>query len=209
MGDSLKKQGAPDPLAGAKSRLKLEEAATKVKKTLSSVDEARGTAECVVEDYDLNCNVKRDVFEERCAEQMAKVNSLVASVLELANLTAKDLTFVEVVGGASRVPWVQRALREAFEGKELSTTLNADEAVAKGCAWQAAMLSPLIRLNPIPLKECGDVAIALEWEDSAKVEAEGSELIEGRRRLVVFDERSGPNVEAEVDIRCRGVLRLS
>merc|ERR1719356_2003818 len=95
---SMRKQGAPDPLDSAKARLKLEEAATKVKKTLSVVDEARGTAECVVEDFDLNCNVKRDVFEERCSEQMAKVSGLAARVLALANLTAKDLTYVEVVG---------------------------------------------------------------------------------------------------------------
>merc|ERR1719277_2985332 len=114
----------------------------------------------------------------------SKVAAVVESALAVSQLTEKDLNTIEVVGGCSRVPWLQRALRDAFGGRELSTTLNADEAVARGCAWQAAMLSPLIRLTQIPLKESGMQAVALEWQDSEAVEAEGSEEVaEGRRRL--------------------------
>eukprot|EP00927_Polykrikos_kofoidii_P030104 TRINITY_DN25967_c0_g1_i1.p1 TRINITY_DN25967_c0_g1~~TRINITY_DN25967_c0_g1_i1.p1 ORF type:complete len:974 (-),score=245.52 TRINITY_DN25967_c0_g1_i1:160-3081(-) len=206
---SLRKQGAPDPLTITKARLKLEEAATKVKKTLSSVDEARGSAECVVEDYDLTCDVKRAAFEEMCAPFMDKVSSVVERALTAAGVTLKGLTYVEVVGGASRVPMVQRKLREAFGDRELSTTLNADEAVAKGCAWQAAMISPLIRLEPMPVHQCGQFPIAFEWEDSTNVEAEGSFLVGSRRRLIIFDVMAGTNAEVDVSMRCRGSLKLS
>jgi len=208
--DSLKKQGAPDALASMKSQLKLEEAATKVKKTLSVVDEARGTAECVVEDYDLSCNVTRGQFEELCAPLAEKAKGVVERALASANLQPSDVNFVEVVGGVSRVPWVQRVLREGFGGRELSTTLNADEAVARGCAWQAAMLSTFVRLDQIPMREFGHLAIALEWDDSPTVEAEGSEALEGgRRRLMVFDACAGPGVKAEVGLRCKGTLALT
>mmetsp|Transcript_6729 Transcript_6729/g.12543 ORF Transcript_6729/g.12543 Transcript_6729/m.12543 type:complete len:1114 (+) Transcript_6729:56-3397(+) len=207
--ESLQKQGAPDPLGLVKACLKLEDAATKVKKTLSSVDEARATAECVVEDYDLTCDVKRSKFEKLCCPMYDKVKATVEHALSHASLQAADLTHVEVLGGACRVPWVQRALREAFGGRELSTTLNADEAVAKGSAWQAAMLSPLIRLNHLPLQECNQWAVALEWEDSLDVEAEAAETREGgTRRLLVFEARAGSHVETVVALKCRGPLRV-
>lgn len=207
--DTLKKQGAADPLQSVKARLKLEEAATKVKKTLSAVEEARGTAECVVEDFDLSCDVKREEFEEMCGVFAESAKAAVARALAIAEVTVKELTTVEILGGCSRIPWVQRCLREAFDGRELMTTLNADEAVARGCAWQAAMLSPLIRLQQIPLKESGTPAVALEWEDTEAVEVEGSELVgEGRRRLLVFEAHAGPNAEVEVGLRCRGKLEV-
>eukprot|EP00930_Biecheleria_cincta_P025855 TRINITY_DN18336_c0_g1_i2.p1 TRINITY_DN18336_c0_g1~~TRINITY_DN18336_c0_g1_i2.p1 ORF type:complete len:1009 (-),score=261.22 TRINITY_DN18336_c0_g1_i2:361-3387(-) len=207
--ESLKKQGCPDPISSVKARLKLEEAATKVKKTLSSTDEARGTAESVIEDFDLSCDVKRPAFEKLLEPWTDKIQKVVSGALRAARLEESDLTYIEVVGGVSRVPFVQRTLRDAFGGRELSTTLNADEAVARGCAWQAAMLSSLIRLNQIPLQECGHQGVALEWEDSEKVEADGSKLVNGRQRLVIFEPREGPNSVVEVSMRCQGTLNLS
>ena len=59
-------------------------------------------------------------------------------------LKREDIYAVEIVGGASRIPAVKERISKFF-GKELSTTLNADEAVARGCALQvcyAAILKP-------------------------------------------------------------------
>lgn len=42
---------------------------------------------------------------------------------------------MEIVGAASRIPAIKERISKFF-GKELSTTLNADEAVARGCALQ-------------------------------------------------------------------------
>jgi heat shock protein 4 len=50
-------------------------------------------------------------------------------------LKKEDIYAVEMVGGASRIPSVKERISKFF-GKELSTTLNADEAVARGCALQ-------------------------------------------------------------------------
>ena len=65
--------------------------------------------------------------------------------MESAGLTPEAITHVEVVGGSSRVPALLRALTEFFGGREPSRTLNAKEAAARGCALQAAMLSPPFR----------------------------------------------------------------
>lgn len=45
---------------------------------------------------------------------------------------------MEIVGGASRIPAMKERISKFF-GKELSTTLNADEAVARGCALQVQL----------------------------------------------------------------------
>ena len=50
-------------------------------------------------------------------------------------LKPEDIYAVEIVGGATRTPAIKQLVSKVF-GKEPSTTLNADEAVARGCALQ-------------------------------------------------------------------------
>ena len=61
----------------------------------------------------------------------------------IAELNKEDIAAVEIVGGSTRVPLVKQAVKQVF-GKEPSTTLNADEAVARGCALQVMQLKRLI-----------------------------------------------------------------
>lgn len=56
----------------------------------------------------------------------------------LLELKKEDIYSVEIVGGASRIPAIKERISKFF-GKELSTTLNADEAVARGCALQVLL----------------------------------------------------------------------
>lgn len=55
-------------------------------------------------------------------------------------LSRDDVYSVEIVGGATRIPAIKDKISK-FLGKEVSTTLNADEAVARGCALQVVLLS--------------------------------------------------------------------
>lgn len=55
--------------------------------------------------------------------------------MEQTQLKADDVSAVEIVGGATRIPAVKEKIAKFF-GKDVSTTLNADEAVARGCALQ-------------------------------------------------------------------------
>lgn len=64
--------------------------------------------------------------------------------VEASKLTVEQISSVELVGGSSRVPAVLRVFKDFF-GKEPSRTLNAKEAVSRGCALQCAMLSPIFR----------------------------------------------------------------
>lgn len=53
----------------------------------------------------------------------------------VAELSRDDVYAVEIVGGATRMPAIKERISRFF-GKDISTTLNADEAVARGCALQ-------------------------------------------------------------------------
>jgi len=53
-------------------------------------------------------------------------------------LSKDDIYSVELVGGSSRIPAVKELVKKIFD-REASTTLNADEAVARGCALQVGV----------------------------------------------------------------------
>lgn len=55
--------------------------------------------------------------------------------MDQIQLKSDDVYAVEVVGGATRIPAVKERIGRFF-GKDVSMTLNADEAVARGCALQ-------------------------------------------------------------------------
>lgn len=54
-------------------------------------------------------------------------------------LGVEDISSVEIIGGATRIPAVKERVAKFF-GKDVSTTLIADEAVARGCALQVTCL---------------------------------------------------------------------
>ena len=58
---------------------------------------------------------------------------------------------VEIVGGASRIPALKAIFEKVFN-KPVSTTLNQDEAVVRGCAIQCAMLSHTVKVRDIEVK---------------------------------------------------------
>merc|ERR1719245_469300 len=74
---------------------------------------------------------------------------------------------VELVGGMSRVPWVKQVCSEGFGGKELSTTMNQEESVARGCALMAAILSPLYKVRDFKVEDTSPFAINICWQGSS------------------------------------------
>ena len=66
--------------------------------------------------------------------------------LKASEWKPEDIYSVEVVGGGSRIPALKASIENVF-GKIPQTTLNADEAVSRGCALQCAILSPTFRVR--------------------------------------------------------------
>jgi len=176
----FKKKTGLDPLSNKKAAFKLEEAVAKTKKILSANNEAGISCECLMEDEDFGSDIKRDTFLEMCKPMMSKVQAVLDAAKAASGIPVEQIDFVEVVGGSSRVPWIKEMISAAFGGKPISTTMNADEAVARGCALQAAILSPLFKVRDFEIKEGLTVPITIGWlGSSADAEANGDD--EGER----------------------------
>lgn len=78
-------------------------------------------------------------------------------------MKAEEIHAVEIAGGSSRVPAIKRLVEEVF-GRPISTTLNQDEAVARGCALQCAMLSPAVRVREFSVTDIQPYPLKLTWD---------------------------------------------
>ena len=92
----------------------------------------------------------------------------------VSGLKSADIEAVEVVGGSTRIPVIKSMITKVFE-KEVSTTLNADEAVARGCALQCAMLSPTFRVREFAVTDSTPYPVVLTWK-TQNTEDEGYDM---------------------------------
>jgi molecular chaperone DnaK len=79
-------------------------------------------------------------FEQLADELIKRTIEPCASALKAADLSKSDIDEVILVGGSTRIPAVQAAVKEYF-GKEPSKGVNPDEVVAVGAAIQGGVLS--------------------------------------------------------------------
>jgi molecular chaperone DnaK (HSP70) len=183
--DQFKKKVGCSPIDNKKASIKLEDSVTKTKKILSANAEAGINCECLMEDEDFSSNITRADFESMCQPMMDKVHAVLEKAKTMSGVPVAEIDFVEVVGGSSRVPWVKRMCSEAFGGKELSTTMNADESVCRGCALQAAMLSPLYKVRDFKVEDCSPYAISIGWiGSSADAEATDDKDEDGDAKMM-------------------------
>jgi len=166
-GAQFKKKIGCDPLTNKKASFKLEDAVTKTKKVLSANFEAGVNVECLMEDEDFASNMNRDDFERMCQPMMDRVRAVIEGVKSAMGVPVEEVDSVEMVGGATRVPWLKNMCTECFGGKELSFTMNAEESVARGCALQAAILSPLFKVREFKVEDSTPYGISVGWKGSS------------------------------------------
>jgi heat shock protein 4 len=164
-----------DPLESKKALYKLEDAVGKTKKTLSANAEAGVNVECLMEDEDFASNITRADLEKMCEPTMARMQAVLDAVKAECGIPVEQVDFVEMVGGAHRVPFVKKMCSEAFGGKELSFTMNAEESVCRGCALQAAMLSPLFKVRDFKVEDTTPIGVTVGWKGSSSDAAAAEE----------------------------------
>nr|CBM69256.1 heat shock protein 105 [Neobenedenia melleni] len=119
--------------------------------------------ECFMEDKDVSGFMQRSDFEALIGDEISRAQNVMEKCLVESKLDLKDLSFVELVGGSTRVPIIKQIVNKVF-GQEGRTTLNADEAVARGCAFQAAMCSPTFKVKEFVVSDVCLYPITLFWE---------------------------------------------
>ena len=123
---------------------RLKEAAEKAKIELSGVATTNINLPFISADANgpkhLDITLTRAKFDEMTADLIEKTMGPTRQALSDAGLQPKDIHKVLLVGGATRMPAVQEAIRK-FLGKEPHKGINPDECVAIGAAIQAGVLS--------------------------------------------------------------------
>eukprot|EP00178_Gracilaria_changii_P025564 TRINITY_DN78741_c0_g1_i1.p1 TRINITY_DN78741_c0_g1~~TRINITY_DN78741_c0_g1_i1.p1 ORF type:complete len:880 (-),score=178.32 TRINITY_DN78741_c0_g1_i1:445-3084(-) len=161
-----------DVLSKPKPAARLRKDCEKMKKVLSTNAQASLNIECIMNDVDVKGAIKREEFEALAEPLLERLRTVCQRAIQAANLKADEkLVAVEIVGGSTRVPAFKAVIADTFAavGAGLSTTLNADECIARGCALMSAMLSPAFRVRDYVV-----VDIATDAFDAEKLFTDGS-----------------------------------
>lgn len=139
--EEFKRKHRRDLSKNARAVRRLRTACERAKRTLSSSAEASIEIDALHEGIDFYTKITRARFEELCIDLFRSTLGPVERALQDAKMDKSQIHDVVLVGGSTRIPKVQKLLRDFFNGKELSMGINPDEAVAYGAAVQAAVLS--------------------------------------------------------------------
>lgn len=158
-----------DVRSNLRSSYRLMRACEKTKKVLTTNPQAPISVESLTPEVDANSMISRDVFEEKAKSILDRLLAPVQKAMEDAGLTPEQMHSVEIVGGSTRLPSVQKLI-EGYFGKEPSRTLNSKETPSRGCALQCAMLSPAFRVREFQVQDCFPYGIEFSWDkDGEKV----------------------------------------
>lgn len=146
--------------------LRLYQECEKLKKLMSAnASDLPLNIECFMNDLDVSSKMNRAQFEQLCAALLSRVEPPLRAAMDQAKLQREDIYSIEIVGGATRIPAVKEQISNFF-CKEISTTLNADEAVARGCALQCAILSPAFKVREFSITDVVPYSVTLRWKSS-------------------------------------------
>jgi len=138
---------------------RLKEACEKAKIELSGVMETTINLPFITADQNgpkhLQETMTRTKFEQLISPLVEKTRKPVLDALRDAKLDPEKIDEVVLVGGSTRVPMVQRLVKELFKGKEPNRTVNPDEVVAIGAAIQGGIatgeVKDILVLDATPL----------------------------------------------------------
>ena len=144
LGEYKKDQGI-DLKSDAQAMQRLKEAAEKAKIELSSAAQSEINLPYVTADASgpkhLVMTLTRAKLEDLVADLIERTKGPVLAALKDASLKPGDIDEVILVGGQTRMPAVQEAVKALFGGKEPHKGVNPDEVVAVGAAIQAGVLA--------------------------------------------------------------------
>ena len=144
LADSFAKEHGVDLRSDKMALQRLKEAAEKAKKELSSAQTTNINLPFITVTADgplhLNMDLTRAKFDQLTADLVNKSIEPMKKAMADAGVTNSDLAKVILVGGSTRIPAVQEAVKRVT-GKEPFKGINPDECVAIGAAIQAGVLT--------------------------------------------------------------------
>lgn len=140
--NSLKARvGKPDIRENPRIVNRLLKEVPKIKEVLSANKEKIVVIPEVADYENLKMTVSREDFEKAIEKYLGYLKETIYAALKKANLSVSELSGVEIIGGALRVPKVKEILQEVVGELALGTHINGDEAMSFGAAFLGANLS--------------------------------------------------------------------
>ncbi len=144
LADSFKKENGVDLRNDNMSLQRLKEAAEKAKKELSSMNTTNVNLPFITANENgplhLNIDITRAKFDSLTAHLVNDTVEPIEKAMKDAGVTAADLDQIILVGGSTRIPAVQEAVKK-MTGKDPHKGINPDECVAIGAAVQGGVLT--------------------------------------------------------------------
>ena len=158
MVDEFKKENGIDLSKDKMAMQRIKDAAEKAKKDLSSMTTTNINLPFLTQNADgpvhMDVTITRAKFESLCKDLFDSTLDAVRKALKDAKLTKNDIDQVVLVGGSSRIPYIQNLIKNEI-GKEPNKSVNPDEVVAMGAAIQGGVLTgevdDLVLLDVTPL----------------------------------------------------------
>merc|ERR1712176_1196125 len=157
----LQKKHSKDMTKDKRALQKLRREVEKAKRALSSTHQARVEIEALFDGVDMSETLTRARFEELNNDLFKNTLGPVKQVLEDSGLKKSDVDEIVLVGGSTRIPKVQKLIKDFFGGKEPSRGINPDEAVAFGAAVQAGILGNVVD-DSILLLDVAPLSLGIE-----------------------------------------------
>ncbi|KUJ10262.1 putative heat shock protein Hsp88 [Mollisia scopiformis] len=164
-----------DIKSNPKALVRVHAGAEKLKKILSANQQAPLNIESLMNDVDVATMMTREGLEELVEPLLKRAHIPLEQALLEAKLKVEDIDIIELVGGCTRVPALKDRIQKFF-GKTLSFTLNQDEAIARGCAFSCAILSPVFRVRDFAIHDIVNYPIEFTWEKSPDIPDEDTSL---------------------------------
>ena len=161
--DSFAKENGIDLRKDKMALQRLKEAAEKAKKELSSSQTTNINLPFITVGDDgplhLNMDISRAKFEQLTSSLVDKTIEPMNKVMSDAGITNSDISKVILVGGSTRIPAVQEAVKKVT-GKDPFKGINPDESVALGAAIQAGVLTG--EVNDVLLLDVTPLSLSIE-----------------------------------------------
>ena len=142
---------------------RIKDAAEKAKKDLSGMTSASISLPFIAQNDDgpvhLDMNLTKAKFEDLCRDLFDSTLEPVKKALKDAKLKASDIDKVILVGGSTRIPYIQELVKKEL-GQEPNKSVNPDEVVAMGAAIQGGVLTG--EVDDIVLLDVTPLSLGLE-----------------------------------------------
>ena len=163
LADSFAKENGVDLRQDKMALQRLREAAEKAKKELSSAQTTNINLPFITVTADgplhMNMDLTRAKFDQLTADLVQRTIEPMNKAMKDAGVSNSDIAKVILVGGSTRIPAVQEAVKKVT-GKEPFKGINPDECVAVGAAIQAGVLTG--EVNDVLLLDVTPLSLSIE-----------------------------------------------